>query len=244
MKNPSGSYVYAVSVDGVVRYIGKGRGKRLRHHANSARKLLGAREKGGRPKAIRFHNRLAKAIAAGKRIDEAILFDGLADSDAYDIERKEIAARRHTLWNQTDGGSGVASGEIMSSLLRARWARATPDEKSRVLGKSVLNPTVRKNNALAHKDLWKKASPEVRKKHSEAVKAALEKTETRQKNRDRMKVAWADPVTREKLLATRKAAITDEYRAKQAAGTKSRWADGSLSAAHMAAKVRRAEAAT
>src|SRR5262245_53480758 len=100
-----GAYVYAIKVDGVVRYIGKGRRYRLIEHRRIARELNRRRAAGEKIKARRVHNKLAKAIRNGSVIEHDVIAFNLSDDVAYDRERSEIAnAPAGQLWNVKAGG--------------------------------------------------------------------------------------------------------------------------------------------
>lgn len=86
------AYVYAITVDGVVRYVGKGRRYRLREHTRIARFLNSGREAGKRIRTNRFYNRLAAAIRSGADIGEIVFADGLSDEDAFQLEKERIAS--------------------------------------------------------------------------------------------------------------------------------------------------------
>ena len=163
------AYVYAISVDSIVRYIGKGTGDRLKVHRIVAQELLTAREKGERPRAFRFYYHLAKAIKAGQNIEESILFgSSLSDAEAYEIEIREIAARRDTVWNQAAGGNAPPSrkGKVCGPLSTKHRAKISIAN----LGKAT-SPEARAKMRTAR--LGKVLSPETRAKISASSKGRV-----------------------------------------------------------------------
>jgi hypothetical protein len=100
------TYVYAIVVDDIIRYIGKGCGSRLLTRAINARRT--AARSGIRVNSLspRMHRRLVKAIRAGSHITEAIIAFGLSDNDTYRLEGEIITYfhRYQTgqLWNTID----------------------------------------------------------------------------------------------------------------------------------------------
>jgi hypothetical protein len=75
-------YVYRVLVDGVVKYIGKGRYKR-------------------------FNNCFAKAVRESRAFGVEIVKVFSTDEEAFAEEVRLIALHRSTLWNTYDGGQGL-----------------------------------------------------------------------------------------------------------------------------------------
>lgn len=101
----SSSYVYAIIVDEVVRYIGKGRGDRMFFHLREARRLA---NRGVRTNRISpfFHMMLVRALQAGGTVREVILSSGLSAAEAYRVEGELIGqfhkAHAGQLWNTID----------------------------------------------------------------------------------------------------------------------------------------------
>jgi hypothetical protein len=100
------AYVYAIIVDGVVRYIGKGRSTRMYAHLIEAKRSAarcGARTKHLSP---RMHRRLVEAVRSGADIQERLLVGGLTDQQALQFESSLSAAfhksRIDQLWNTID----------------------------------------------------------------------------------------------------------------------------------------------
>ena len=100
------SYVYAIVVDGVVRYIGKGRNDRMFFHMKEARWL--AKRCGARTNHISpfFHRMLVRALRAGATVREMTLISELSDAEAYRVEGELIGQfhKGHAgqLWNTID----------------------------------------------------------------------------------------------------------------------------------------------
>lgn len=102
------AYVYLISVEGVVRYVGKGSGRRLHFHEGQARAILRGKAI-GRHGSAKLWNKLAAAMRQEQRIEARILIDGLSDADAYAAEAEAIAAYEpDQLWNISRGGDNHA----------------------------------------------------------------------------------------------------------------------------------------
>ena len=91
LKERSAAYVYAILVDGIVRYIGKGRNGRLYAHLIEAKRTAarsGAKTANLHP---RWRRNLVQAIRVGSEITESVIGCGLTDEEAYRLESKIIA---------------------------------------------------------------------------------------------------------------------------------------------------------
>ena len=102
----SSAYVYAILVDDVMRYVGKGRDKRLYIHVIEARRSAarcGTRTSNLHP---RVHRKLVEAVRAGSDIAEIVILDGLTDQNAFRLEYEVIGnfhkSRPGQLWNTID----------------------------------------------------------------------------------------------------------------------------------------------
>ena len=104
-KIPTGYYVYTISVDGVLRYIGKGKGPRLYSHMREVRYRLNRFFK-LRNIGSRFQQNLTRAVLSGAKVVEQILVDDLTEKEAYKLEYEKLreyvyAGKRDQLWNVT-----------------------------------------------------------------------------------------------------------------------------------------------
>ena len=102
-KLPTGYYVYTISVDDVVRYIGKGKGSRLYCHMKEVRSRLNRYYILESIGSILQKN-LTKAVLSGSKVNEQVLRDNLTETAAYkleyDILREYVfAGKRDQLWN-------------------------------------------------------------------------------------------------------------------------------------------------
>ena len=101
-KLPVGYYVYTISVAGVIRYIGKGKGQRLYSHMKEVRSRL---KRDFRLRNIGTMQRnLTKALLSGAQVIEQVLVDGLTEKEAYKLEYDKLreyvfAGKRDQLWN-------------------------------------------------------------------------------------------------------------------------------------------------
>src|SRR5215218_2185645 len=104
--NSLSSYVYEIRVEGVVRYIGKGRNGRMYSHMIEARRT--AKKPGVKIANLSPHFRkmLVRAIRRGAKIEEKIITANLTGDAAYAFERHLIGSlhKNHPgqLWNTID----------------------------------------------------------------------------------------------------------------------------------------------
>jgi hypothetical protein len=78
-------YVYAIYVDGVVRYIGQGSNGRIHFHAIEARRINSRRALGANTDrtATNFYRKLAEAMRHGANITEEIMVSDLTNREAW-----------------------------------------------------------------------------------------------------------------------------------------------------------------
>jgi hypothetical protein len=100
------SYIYAIIVDGVVRYIGKGRNGRMYTHLIEAKRTSARCPKRTAHLYPRMHRKLVEAVRAGSQIIETVITSGLTDRAAYQLESRMIGEfhkfRAGQLWNTID----------------------------------------------------------------------------------------------------------------------------------------------
>lgn len=110
------AYVYEVVVDGIARYIGKGRGRRATSHVLIAKRLIRHSNVGRKVRRSRFYRSLAEAIVAGAAVEVRYAAQMLTDEVAFELEREMIlAAPFGQLWNSAPGGEGQ-DGEYLRSF--------------------------------------------------------------------------------------------------------------------------------
>jgi hypothetical protein len=211
--------VYAIIVDGVIRYIGKGNRRRRFDHARIARNLAARRAAGERIAASPFYNRLAKALLGGSAVTSLIITDGLSEKGAYERERQEIALRAASLWNLRAGGRGSTAEE----QLRLWRERPEMVQKRRQASKALWqDPAYRERQRTAHKASM--ASSDYRKKHREAVRKAAQTPAFIERARSRKNSDWADPSYRARIGdALRAAGKRPETRSNKSAAAKAAW---------------------
>jgi hypothetical protein len=101
-----GSYIYAIIVDGVVRYIGKGRNGRMYTHLIEAKRTSARCPADTAHLSPRMHRKLVETVRAGSQITETVIKSGLTDQAAYQLESRIIGEfhkfRAGQLWNTID----------------------------------------------------------------------------------------------------------------------------------------------
>ena len=183
------AYVYAIVVDGVIRYIGKGSGGRARAHLRIVRSIARRRAAGEVIRTSHFYNRLTKAWLGGAEIEERILIDGLTHSAALEAEIATIAHYpTPQLWNLWPGGEGPPH------------ARGRP--------KSVEH---RRKIAESNKQTW--SDSQLLAEHGARCKVVALRSDVNEKLRrpkseehrqgisERAKIRWADPAFCAKMQA-------------------------------------------
>lgn len=116
------AFVYAIVVDGEIRYIGKGSGKRHLDHMRIVRRIVRKRAAGlvGRV-PMPLYEHLVSAWLDGAQIEELMIAERLSHHEAYRREQAEIQVRGQQLWNSYRGrGYGPR---------RAAWAKKTKEER-------------------------------------------------------------------------------------------------------------------
>ena len=111
-------YVYALMIDDVIFYIGKGQSRRVDSHLREANKGHDCHK----------CRKIRKSIANGHQYSTRILFDQLKEDQAFLIERVLITTYKPQLVNQTNGGEGV-SGLILTQETRAKMGRPCSEER-------------------------------------------------------------------------------------------------------------------
>jgi hypothetical protein len=100
------AYVYAILIDGMVRYIGKGRNGRTYAHLIEAKRSTTRCRARTTQLSPRMHRRLVEAVRSGADIKEEIIVGGLTDRQAYRLESRLIAEFHKfctdQLWNTID----------------------------------------------------------------------------------------------------------------------------------------------
>jgi hypothetical protein len=100
---PKRSYIYAIHVDGVLRYIGKGTNGRMYDHMKEVRQRLTRKFKLKNVWPL-FQRKLTEAVMKGAVIEEIVLADNLTSKQAYKLEHRHLerlvyAGNREQLWN-------------------------------------------------------------------------------------------------------------------------------------------------
>lgn len=122
---PDGCYVYEVIIDDLVRYVGKGTGRRFKNHITTA-KRYDRYMREGRPQITvsPFYEKLLIELGRGSDISYRIVDKFNDDDDALAKEIEHISSFPvGQLWNDGPGGNGGTSGGAFK-----RWSN--PDERA------------------------------------------------------------------------------------------------------------------
>jgi hypothetical protein len=147
-----GYYVYTISVAGVIRYIGKGKGQRLYSHMKEVRSRL---KRDFRIQSIGsiLQRNLTKAFLSGAKVIEQILIDDLTETAAYKLEYDKLrdyvfACKRDQLWNvipasiQTPQEIQAYTERLQRNLnSRNRWVRNLSAMTLKALRRGLPNST-------------------------------------------------------------------------------------------------------
>jgi hypothetical protein len=100
---PKRCYVYAIYVDGVLRYFGKGTNGRMYAHMKEVRERL-TREFKLKNISSLFQRKLTGAVMKGAVVEEVVLADNLTPKQAYKLEYRYLEkmvhdGKRLQLWN-------------------------------------------------------------------------------------------------------------------------------------------------
>jgi hypothetical protein len=99
-------YVYEIRIDGVVRYIGKGRNGRIYSHLIDAKRTASRSDVKIGNLSPHFRKMLVSAVRRGSNIAEKMVAFNLTDGEAYTIERQMIGNYHKRcagqLWNTID----------------------------------------------------------------------------------------------------------------------------------------------
>jgi hypothetical protein len=99
-------YVYEIRVDGVVRYIGKGRNGRIYSHLIDAKRTASRPGVKIRNLSPHFRKMLVSAVRRGLIIAENMVAPNLTDGEAYKVEQEMIGNYHKQyagqLWNTID----------------------------------------------------------------------------------------------------------------------------------------------
>jgi len=100
---PKRCYVYAIHVDGVLRYFGKGTNGRMYAHMKEVRERLTRKFKLENVGPL-FQRKLTEAVMKGAVVEEVVLADNLTHKQAYKLEYRYLEklvhdGKRQQLWN-------------------------------------------------------------------------------------------------------------------------------------------------
>jgi hypothetical protein len=101
--SPKRFYVYAIHVDGVLRYIGKGCNGRMYAHMKEVRQRFTRKFNLKNVRPV-FQRKLTKAVRQGAVVEEFVLSENLTSKQAYQLEYRHLeqmvyAGKRQQLWN-------------------------------------------------------------------------------------------------------------------------------------------------
>jgi hypothetical protein len=139
---PKRSYVYAIHVDGVLRYIGKGTNGRMRAHMKEVRQRLTRKFKLKNIWPL-FQRKLTEAVMNRAVIEEIVLADNLTSKQAYKLEYRHLermvyAGNREQLWNAIPP-SIYTPQEYQAYIEKLTENSTSKDRLTRVIARMQLN---------------------------------------------------------------------------------------------------------
>ena len=150
-----GYYVYTISVAGVIRYIGKGKGQRLYSHMKEVRSRL---KRDFRLQSIgsRLQRNLTKAFLSGAPVIEQVLIDNLTETAAYKLEYDKFreyvfAGKSDQLWNVIPASIQTPQ-QIQAYTERLQRNLNSRDRWVRYLSARTLEALVEANNAKLRRE--------------------------------------------------------------------------------------------
>lgn len=197
---PKASYVYEIVVNGIVRYIGKGTGKRAARHLTVAKSINRRRESGEVVKARKFYNQLAKILRDGSVVECRIVVSGLSSHEAFAKEIEAIAAApAGQLWNELSGGQGLSSEDA-----KRMWSdrdfrtkvlshRRSDEFRSSARAKTIAhfsNPEERDKSRARTKALWD--DPSFRRRGTKLLQDIWNDEQLRERHKLSIARAWAE----------------------------------------------------
>lgn len=200
-------YVYEIIVSGVVRYIGKGSGRRVFAHAREAKRVLRERQNGAAPRASRFYLMLADAIQSEEVIAHRIVVPGLSESQAFHEETRLIdSCEKGQLWNELPGGRGFSYSKIgdqeafkrkVKEGVRRSWDtdKRRRERASAGATRRWQNQDKRDEHSSRLKEVW--AEPRLRERHAAEVRGRFVSEEDWSSRQSAIaKRRWSNPEAR------------------------------------------------
>lgn len=159
-------YVYEILVEGEVKYVGKGIGRRVKNHLAAAKRINREFYQGSGDSISPFYKNLISAINDGRKISYRVVEFFECEQHALDKEIRHISSFQDgILWNDGPGGNGGTSNGAYRRWTKEFRRQAHSEKLSQVWA----DPVLRKR----HSDLLRG-----RKKsdsHSEAVRASWDR---------------------------------------------------------------------
>jgi len=138
---PKRSYVYAIHVDGVLRYIGKGTDDRMYAHMKEVSQRLTRKFKLKNVSPF-FQRKLTEAVMKGAVIEQIVLADDLTSKQAYKLEYRHLermvyAGNREQLWNAVPP-SIYTPQEYQAYIQKLTENQASKDRWTRLIARMQL----------------------------------------------------------------------------------------------------------
>lgn len=181
-------YIYKDSA-GVVRYVGKGTGSRIKDHVSLARSLNAGRRL---ERASHFTRWLAKCLRTGAGFTWEVVCGGLSDAEAFAMEQQLIAKHKRareggTLYNTLDGGEGFTTADAQ----RTQKLPGVQAKKSAALKAAFAKPDVLER--LRQATTESNGRPHRRIQAREKAIAEWARPQRRATAAQRARELWADP---------------------------------------------------
>jgi len=142
LRLPKRSYIYAIHVDGVLRYIGKGTDGRMYAHMKEVRQRLTRKFKLKNIWPL-FQRKPTEAVMNRAVIEEIVLADNLTSKQAYKLEYRHLerlvyAGNREQLWNAIPP-SIYTPQEYQAYIEKLTENSTSKDRLTRVIARMQLN---------------------------------------------------------------------------------------------------------
>jgi len=133
---PKRSYVYAIHVDGVLRYIGKGTDDRMYAHMKEVSQRLTRKFKLKNVSPF-FQRKLTEAVMKGAVIEQIVLADDLTSKQAYKLEYRHLE-RMVTRGIASNCGMLFRQASIRPRSTKPTYRNSPKTRRAKIVGPDLL----------------------------------------------------------------------------------------------------------